>query len=72
LANILIGLSFLLFSIFLWTGYGVISMDAFQIVAHNKTDPAFWTVYPNFLFWLFWLSTALNLYFTVKLQRNKT
>jgi hypothetical protein len=47
-------------------------MDAFQIVAHNKTDPAFWTVYPNFLFWLFWLSTALNLYFTVKLQRNKT
>jgi len=71
LVNVLISLLFLLLNLHLWTSFGVVEMDAFHIVAHEKMDAAFWVDYPNFLFWLFWLSTAVNLYFIVTLQRSK-
>jgi len=46
-------------------------MDAFNLIAHGKLDPAFWNTYPNYFTWLFLVSTAVNLYFIIELQGSK-
>jgi hypothetical protein len=48
-----------------------VEMDAFYIAAHGIIDPAFWDIHYNYLFWLFWLSTAVNLIFIINLERSK-
>jgi hypothetical protein len=71
LVNVLISLFFLYVNLDLWMNYGAMYMDAFNIEAHDKIDGAFWTTYPNLIFWTFWLSTTVNLYFIFRLQRIK-
>ncbi len=72
LVNVLISLSFLFFNIFLWTGSRTMSMNPLEILLRGAgMDYSFTSIYPNVLFWLFWLSTAVNLYFIIRFRRNK-
>jgi hypothetical protein len=71
LFNLVIGVLFLLFNNYLWTEASYVEMDAFYIIAHGLVDPAFWTTHFNYIFWLFWLSTVVNLLFIIQLQRSK-
>ncbi len=78
LANIAISAFFVYVSMFAWDFLdGHIShWDMFWINAHSPSIPGippsgFNISMPNYLFWLFFLSTALNLYFIFRLQRSK-
>ncbi len=71
LFNLVIGMFFLLFNNYLWTEASYVEMDAFYIAVHGIIDPAFWNIHYNYLFWLFWLSTAVNLIFIINLERSK-
>jgi len=72
LANALISILFLLFNNVLWTESHAMSMNPFEIFMRGGgMDFTFITIYPNLLFWLFWVSTAVNLSFIVWLYRSK-
>ena len=68
--NVVISLYFLGFNVMLWGDYASIFMYPFVI---HWVPPWYGgpIVLPNFLFWLFWLSTAVNVYFIIKHQRTK-
>ena len=71
LFNVVVSIFFLVFNIFLWlpSPYGM-AMTPFTIELFGPWfGPGIFI--PNFLFWLFWLSTGVNLCFIIKYQRRK-
>jgi len=69
-ANALISLIFLVFNVLLWGNYYYLYLYPFHIHVQGPWfgDPI---ILPNLLFWLFWLSTGVNLYFIIRLQGSK-
>ena len=71
LFNVVVSMFFLVFNTFLWwlSPYGM-AMTPLTIELRGPWHgPGLFI--PSFLFWLFWLSTAVNLYFIIKHQRRK-
>ncbi len=70
LFNVLMALSFLVFNIPLWREGYYMYMEPFRIKLYG---PYFGlpSVYPNLLFWVFWLSIVVNVYYISKVRRSK-
>ena len=70
LFNVGVSSVFLFFNTVVWASYEAILITPFEktLIQPWFTPPV---VLPNFLFWLFWLSTAVNLYFIIGVQRIK-
>jgi hypothetical protein len=81
ITNVVLGLLYVFSSLYLWDrvnswlGGGSGSMwSAFQITLYPLSEN--WhmvpiTPIPNFPFWLFWVTIAINIYFIIKLQSSK-
>ena len=68
--NVVSSIFFLLFNTMLWGDYASVLMTPFEVTLIQPWfEPPI--VLPNLLFWLFWLSTVVNLYFIIKVQRKK-
>jgi hypothetical protein len=71
LFNVVVSVFFLAFNIYLWipSPYGM----AMTPLTIELFGPWFGSgvFIPNFLFWLFWLSTAVNLYFIINIKEEK-
>jgi hypothetical protein len=78
ITNVVLGLLYVFSSLYLWDrvnswlGGGSGSMwSAFQITLSENWHMVPITPIPNFPFWLFWVTIAINIYFIIKLQSSK-
>jgi len=70
LFNAVICLLYLFFYVYFSTQFSYVEMHAFYLVGHEP-DPGFMSIHPNYFPWLFLISTAVNLYFIIKLGKSK-
>ena len=76
LANVVLGLSFLASNHFIWglfdNGHFMRNMNPLTITMDTvEPVPILPLVFFNFPFWLFWISTAVNLFFIIKPLRKE-
>lgn len=77
LANIILILFFVLANYVVYIGvnregYFTRTWSPFEFATDSyEASPAPYTIIPNYPFYVFWLATAVNLIFTVQIQKSK-